>query len=74
MTSALTEDKTNANVTITDGTYSKTVTLTQKDSGWTTNVDDVKIGDVALKDTTPKKEGTATVSYDGTTAKVEFSK
>ena len=73
MTSALTEDKANDTVTITGGTYSKTVTLTQAKDGWTTSVEDVKIGEVALKDTTPKAKGTATVSYNGITTTVTFS-
>ncbi len=72
MTSALTEEKTNDSVTYDAGTYSKTVTLTQTKAGWITDVTDVKIGEVSLKDTNPTAKGTATVSYDGTTTEVTF--
>ncbi len=73
MTSALTEETNDDSVTYTGGTYSKTVTLTQTKDNWTTNVTDVKIGEVSLDGTTPKAKGTATVSYDGTTTKVTFN-
>ena len=75
MTSALTEDKSTDSVDVsTDGkTYSKEVTLTQTVDGWTTDVTEVKIGEVSLKDTTPVAKGTATVSYNGTNATVTFS-
>ncbi len=72
MTSALTEE-TNDSVEYTGGTYSKTVTLTQTKEGWTTNVTDVKIGEVSLDGSNPKAKGTATVSYNGTETKVTFN-
>ncbi len=72
MTSALTEE-TNDSVEYTGGTYSKTVTLTQTKEGWTTNVTDVKIGEVSLDGSNPKAKGTATVSYNGTTTTVTFN-
>lgn len=66
MTAALTEDKTADNtqtgVKYAEATgWTKTVKLNQKNDNWQTDVTDVKIGEVALKDTIPKAGKTATV-------------
>lgn len=70
MTAALTEDKKPDGVTYTSegNIWSKTVTLNQKNDDWQTDVTNVTIGEVSIKDTKPKAGKTATISVSIDTA------
>lgn len=82
MTAAVSEDK-STSTSIWDSTssvYKKEVTLTQSKEGWTTDVSNVKIGEISISGTTPKVNGTCTVTYtpgataaDAGTITVDFS-
>ncbi|WP_455504027.1 hypothetical protein [Blautia sp.] len=62
-TSALTGEAVNDVTKNADGSYSKTVTLTQAVADWQTDVSDVKIGTAALNGTKPTAKGSCTVTY-----------
>ena len=66
MTSSLTDDKKDDGSVKYDEktkTYTESVTLTQTQNGWKTDVSSVKIGDISLSGTTPTAKGTAKISY-----------
>lgn len=74
MTAALTEDttatntQTNVKYDSSNNTWSKDVTLNQKNDDWQTDVTNVTIGEVSIKDTKPKAGKTATISVSIDTA------
>ena len=83
MTAAVSEDKSTETKIWDSSTnaYTKTIDLTQSKDGWTTDVSNVKIGEISIKDSAPKASGQCTVSYtpgataaDAGTVTVDFSK